>query len=228
MKRLSPDFFMLTGEQDFQCRSKRISYDTQQESVRLTRNDKLRLPECDKAQAEQLLLKHQPALCDANKQLAWISADGKQLLTGNRIDDGVGESVRVSAIDSNGDSQEDLELQPVIAPTDTHFTGLAMLGHSIALCWTDNTNQHGVDVIELGSKRHYSLDSLDNRPEKIWIDHQKRVWIVDSENKLVLCEGEPLPQPWNPAADIFKPQNANSHPFSVVKVIDLIQGGSVL
>ena len=228
MKKLSPDFFMLTGEQDFLCRSKRISYDIPQQSVRLTRNDKLRLPECDKQTANQLLLNHQPALCDANKQLAWISADGQRLLTGSIIDDETGESVRVSAIGNSGDSQENLELQPVMAPTDTHFVDLAMWERCIALCWTDDVNHHGVDVIELGSKRHYSLDSLDSSPEKIWLDRQKRIWVVDSDNSLIMCEGEPLPQPWNPAADIFKPLNDNPAPFSVVKSIQLKQSESVL
>ena len=168
---------MFTGEQDFLCRSTRLTYDRGQASIRLSRNDRLRLADCDKQQAEQLLLNHQPALSDANHQLAWISIDGKSLLTGNVIDDASAEPVRVSAIEAVAESMEMLELQPVTTTGDTRFTDLAMWDRSIALSWSDNVERHGVDVIELGSKRHYGINTLENVPEKIWIDRQKRIWI---------------------------------------------------
>ncbi len=219
---------MFTGEQDFLCRSTRLTYDRGQASIRLSRNDRLRLADCDKQQAEQLLLNHQPALSDVNHQLAWISIDGKSLLTGNVIDDASAEPVRVSAIEAAAESMEMLELQPVTTTGDARFTDLAMWDRSIALSWSDNVERHGVDVIELGSKRHYGIDTLENRPEKVWIDRQQRIWLIDNENKLILCDGEPLPQPWNPAAEVFKPLNANPHPFSVQQIIDLPTGNPVL
>lgn len=229
MKQLSPDFFTLTGEQDFQCRSKRLTYDKKQQSIRLTRNDILRLSSSNKQQAELLLENQRPVLCDADLQLAWISANGKSLLTGPVIDDESGEPVRASAAEDTANSAEMLELHPVETTGDAVFIDLAMWQRSIALCWSDDAaNRHGVDIIELGTKRHYLLDSLEFSPLKIWIDRQQRVWVVDSHNQLLLCTGEPLPQKWSPAPAVFKPLNDNTHPFSIQKTIELPAGEPVL
>jgi phage tail-like protein len=229
MKQLSPDFFTLTGEQDFHCRSTRLTYDKKQQSIRLTRNDNLRLPSCSKQQAELLLENHTAALCDADLQLAWISSDGKSLLTGSVINDESGEPVRVSAADDSANSAEMLELHPVETTGDAVFTDLAMWQRYIALCWSDEAaDRHGVDIIELGTKRHYLLDTLEFSPANIWIDRQQRVWVVDSHNQLLLCTGQPLPQQWNPAATIFRPLHDNPHPFSIQKTIQLPEGEPVL
>jgi phage tail-like protein len=229
MKRISPDFFTLTGEDDFRCRSRRLRYDREQQALILQRNDMLRLPTTGKAEAGSLLEHERPALCDANRELAWISADGKALLTGRRIDDTAGEPVRASAVEESAESAGMLELQPVTAPNDAVFTTLAMQERLVALGWSDEAaGSHGLDVVELGSKMRYRLDTLESAPRHLWIDPRARTWIVDSDNRLLQASGKPLPQAWNPQETAFQPLRANLHPFAVTAGYDLPAGGQVL
>ena len=60
MKQIASDYFTLTDEADFKCRSLRFRYDREQQAVVLQRNDSLRLPSTDKTAAETLLAGQRP------------------------------------------------------------------------------------------------------------------------------------------------------------------------
>lgn len=229
MKQIVPDYFTFTGEADFKCRSLRLRYDREQQAIVLQRNDMLRLPSTDKALAQALLANEQPALCDANRSIAWLSADGKRLLTGKRIDDASGEPLRAGAVGEFAESGEMLELEPVTAPDDAVFTALAMRDRMIALAWSDATaDVHGLDIVELGAKRRYRLDSLATQPARVWIDGSKRTWIIDSDKTLLIAQGQPLPQAWRPLETAFQPLESNLTPFAVTDEYALPAGAEFL
>ncbi len=229
MKQISPDYFTFTGEADFNCRSRRLRYDGAQRAMVLQRNDRLRLPETTKAQAAMLLKDHQAALCDANRQLAWISKDKKSLLTSGKLDDASGSPVRANSVEASEKSQELLELQPVTAPNKALFTALAMWDRSIVLAWSDKeAGRHGVDVVDLGSKIHYRLETLAAAPDQVWMDRQARVWVVTQDKQLSLASGKPLPQAWRPDPIAFKPLTDNLHPFALQASYPLPDGPELL
>src|SRR5207244_1877930 len=58
------------------------------------------------------------------------------------------------------------------------------------------------------------------RPLRAAIDHANRIWIAGS-TKLFLCEGEPLPQPYQPSGNRFEPVALNPHPLRIALQQDL-------
>ena len=219
-----PTDLILRGADDLATRSRRLSLDANSGALRLARADRLRLADSDTATAAALLAGQRPLLCDSNRSLAWIDATGTRLLTGplanGQPDETTAQAVRASAPDATAASTELLELAPVEAPAGTRFTALAMRDRRIALSFSDDAADHGLAVVELGSKRHYRL-ALDGAPLLVDIDPEQRIWIITADDRLLRCAGEPLPQPWRPAADAFRPLQDNPHPLSVQQVIPL-------
>jgi len=210
-----PKQLILTGPQDLRTRSLKLLLDAAAlggaGALRLGRNDQPRLAATGAAAAADLLAGQRPVLCDASRALAWIDAAGSALLTGPRVDDAAGEPVRASDPDGAGAGAEQLELAPVAAPPGTAFVDLAMRDRRIALAWTNGSagaaGDHGVAIVELGSKRHDRLP-LDAAPRRVWIDARQRIWVLTAD-ALLCCEGSPLPQPWRPDPAGFKPAVAN-------------------
>ena len=219
-----PTDLILRGDEELATRSRRLTFDAAGDALRLARADRLRLADTDAAAAAALLAGQRPVLCDGNRSVGWIDAGGTRLLTGplrgGRPDDGGAEPVRVNDPDGSAASAELLELAPVEAPAGTAFTALAMRGRRIVLAFSDGAAGHGIAVVELGSKRYVRL-ALDAEPLRVEIDPEQRIWIVTADDRLLRCEGEPLPQPWHPAADAFRPLQDNPHPLAVQQAISL-------
>ncbi len=225
MEFSEPTDLILHGADDLATRSQGLQF--ADGALRLARADRLRLPDTDAAAARDLVDGQRLLLCDMNRSPGWIDDAGDGLWSGP-LRDGVPDMaaavpVRASAPDAVADSAEALELAPVRAPAGSRFTALAMRGRRIALTWSDGAALHGVSVVELGGKRHYRL-TLDAEPLKVCLDPAERIWVVTADRRLLRCEGEPLPQPWRPAADTFKPLSANPSPLGVRQTLALDDG----
>jgi phage tail-like protein len=94
------------------------------------------------------------------------------------------------------------------------FTDLSLGGDGrLAACYGDGADHHGVLVFHLRRRWRTSCD-LAEAPIRAVIDEEDRVWVVTA-TELVLCEGEPLPHPYEPRGERFEPENGNPSPLRV-------------
>ena len=175
-----PTDLILRGAGDLATRSRRLTVDAAGGALRLARADRLRLADTGAAAAAALLAAQRPVLCDGRRRVGWIDAGGTRLLTGpladGRPDDAGAEPVQANDPDSVAASAEGLELAPVEAPAGTAFTDLAMRGRRIALTFSDGAADHGLAIVELGSKRHYRLTEGGEEALDRSRDVRERMW----------------------------------------------------
>lgn len=188
-------FFMFRDRQEFAHRSSSFSWDAARGGLRLAQNQSLRVPNAGTAESVTAWQSATPLVLDRFGQIARISAAG----TGIEYNAGRGFF-----------SLQDAELRDIVAPAG-QFRDLSVGGDGrLVAAWGDASDS-GVLVFHLGRRWVTSL-TLDDPVVRAVIDTDNRVWCV-TDTELVLCEGEPLPLPYQPSTDRFEPKRINPAPL---------------
>ncbi len=158
-----------------------------------------RLPGRAVAFASAARAESQPRVLDGYRQIGFLSDDGTALLC-----------------DIGGGAQPvlDGELSPVVAPAGV-FVDLAPGAESLlALPWHDVLqNRSGLVAFDL---RHRVVDRCDlpATPIRACVAPDRRFFVA-TEDKLLICAGASLPQPYLPLAARFEPSALVPHPLRV-------------
>ena len=110
----------------------------------------------------------------------------------------------------------DEELNRVAAPAG-RFTDLALGGRGrLVAGYSDGAARHGLVLFDLGARWQTVLaPELPAAPVRAIVDADDQVWCLTADS-LILCTGEPLPQPYQPLPGRFEPEAINPHPFAPV------------
>jgi len=202
-------FLLMDGEEDFSSRSDSFAWDESRNGFGLVQRQLLRISRPGLNTALKAWRKSAAVARDPFGYLARISGDGKSVEFSSSWKDGAWRVL------------EDELLSPVTAPIGT-FTDLHIGGDGrLALPYSDGT-QHGLLVFHL-RRRWQDHTALDHKAERAWVDSENRVWAASGE-KLTLCQGEPLPYPYEPKKERFEPVASNPHPLRVIWTIDIWDG----
>ena len=185
-------YFLLRSESEFEQGSTRLSWHAEQRALTLAQNQQLRLPASQSADALSAWQTSTPLALDRFNQVARLSPDRTQV----EFNSGRGFL-----------PLQDGELNPVAAPTGT-IKDLSLGGDGrMALPYSNDSDQHGLMLFHLG-RRWLTHCSLPLVPRRCWLDADNRSWCVSAET-LMLCQGEPLPLPYNPLDTRFEPLTLN-------------------
>ncbi|TQV71695.1 phage tail protein [Aliikangiella marina] len=96
-----------------------------------------------------------------------------------------------------------------------NFTDIAVGGDGrLVAGYSNDSDQHGLLVFQL-AKRWQAAVALVEKPIRVAIDQENRVWAV-SEANLFCCEGEPIPHAYQPQATRFEPVEINPNPLRLI------------
>ncbi|MFA7618130.1 MAG: phage tail protein [Thiohalomonadaceae bacterium] len=196
----STPYFLLRSAGEFEHDAAELCWNTALEALTLAQNQSLRLPASDPAGALSAWQTATPLALDSFNQMARLSGDRTTV----EFNSGRGFL-----------TLQDDALADVAAPLGA-FADMALGGDGrLALPFTDGTNQHGLLVFHLVRRWQTHCDlSADPAgdplppPRRGWVDGENRIWIVTA-NHLLLCEGEPLPLPYEPQPARFEPEILN-------------------
>ncbi len=185
-------YFLLRGEAELTEGSSRLHYNHALQALSLAQDQDLRLPASNPAAALSLWQTAKPMAVDSFYQVARLS----------------GDETRVEFNSGRGWlTLQDGELQNVAAPAGTvKDLNLNHLGR-LAMPYSNDTDRHGLLVFDL-RKRWLTSCELPVAPRRAWTDGLNRIWCVSSD-QLMLCQGEPLPLPYQPHDDRFEPLHEN-------------------
>jgi phage tail-like protein len=191
-------YFLLREAAEFAHRSSRMLWDERRGALVLAQNQALRLPASDAAAALSAWASAQPLVVDGFLQQGRISS------AGNTLEYNSGRGFLPLA---------DGELRLVDTPAGD-FTDIAVGGDGrIAAGYSDN-DSHGLLVFHL-AKRWQVAVSLPQRPLRVWVDADNTHWCLCAQ-RLVACQGEPLPHTYIPQAARFEPVDINPHPLRII------------
>lgn len=195
-------YFLLRTADDFDQSSHRLRWNRAVGALTLAQNQTLRLPvRLAPAAARSVWENSRPLAVDGFGQLGRLSPDR----TGVEYHSGQGDF----------EPLRDDALQPLTAPIG-RFRDLTLGGDGrLALPFSDDS-QHGLLLFHLGRRWQTRCDlSADPAtgtplptPRRAWVDRDNRIWLITA-NHLLLCQGQPLPQPYQPLADRFEPETLN-------------------
>lgn len=144
--------------------------------------------------------------------------------------DGCGP-VLVNSEQLQADSLAELLLEPVTATEGSKFIDLHLGGDGrVALIESDGATTVGLRVVHLAKRWQLSLHwplAEWGVPKRCWVDQQNRIWVA-SDVRLLLFEGEPLPQDYRPWVDRFEPLFINPHPLRLIDNLPLPPGHEVM
>jgi phage tail-like protein len=204
-------YFLLRSEAELEKGSRRLQYHKELQALTLAQNQSLRLPESDPTTALNAWGTARPMAVDRYYQVARLSEDA-------------------SSVEFNSGRGwlplKDGELKTVAAPVGTIKDLNLNREGRLAIPYGNDTDQHGLMLFHL-RKRWLSLCSLPLAPRRAWVDSLNRIWCV-SANHLMLCQGEPLPLPYQPLDDRFEPLNENLNILSLSWQQDLPIGWQAL
>jgi phage tail-like protein len=190
--------FLLREPDEFDHRSSNFIWDSGRKALIMAQQQELRLPESNTAAALAAWAAARPLVIDAFGQLGRISNDGA------RIEYNSGRGFR---------GLLDGELGAVTAPAGD-FVDLTLGGDGRLAAPFESGADHGLLVFHLGHRWQTEV-RLPERPLRAAVDRNNRIWVV-GPTTLFLCEGEPLPQPYQPSSDRFEPMALNPHPLRVL------------
>ncbi|MDJ0621411.1 MAG: phage tail protein [Desulfocapsaceae bacterium] len=185
-------YFLLRSEVELAEGSSRLHYNHALQALGLAQNQDLRLPASDPAAALSIWQTTKPMAVDSFYQVARLSNDG------TRVEFNSGRGWL---------ALQDGELQNVVAPIGTIKDLSLNRAGRLAMPYSNDTDQHGLLVFDL-RKRWLTSCELPVAPRRVWTDAMNRIWCV-SVDQLMLCQGEPLPLPYQPQDDRFEPMNEN-------------------
>jgi len=208
------EFQLLNNAEDFSNTVQSCEWDESQGVFRLALRQQPRFSQLD-GTAALAAWENTPALaCDEFGQFGLLSEDSRSLhyaLDWQSLKLQATQPVLASNEASSAGSAAALSLDPVDAPADARFVDLHLGGDSrVALPYSDGNAQHGLTVVHL-AKRWQRRCRLAEAPKRAWVDHLNRIWVA-SDQWLALCEGEPLPQAYQPEPSRFEavPLNPNA------------------
>jgi hypothetical protein len=209
-------FLLLASAEDFASANAGIGWDQSLGALVLAQRQRLRLPPTDPAASDLAWGEARPLVLDDHGQIGRLSPDRTRF-----------EFAPAWTSDPNGPSSwspvlasrlaspaaagtaDDLILDPVDAPTGTHFTDLHLGGADrpgeglAALTYSDGNTSHGLILIHL--RLRWQADCrLAEAPLRVWLDGAGRAWILGAET-LTLCAGSPLAQPYGPSRIVSSP-----------------------
>lgn len=189
----STRYFLLRTADEFANASTRLQWHPLRQALTLAQNQDLRLPASQPEEAMEQWRTATPMAMDSFGQIARLSDDLRQVL----FNSGRGEM-----------PLEDGMLEELAPPDDCRYLDMNLNRDGLlALAWSDGANQHGLTLFHLGHRWQASC-SLPERVHRVWLDRQNRVWCLGA-SLLMLCEGEPLPLPYQPDQSRFEPVTVN-------------------
>jgi len=193
-------YILLRDKRELDHRASGLVWDEQRGALILAQDQELRLPAGDAEAALAAWETAVPLVYDGFGQVARIDPD-----TPARVQYNAGRGF-LPLMDG--------ELKPLRAPSGV-FVDLAVGGDGrLAAAWSDGADTHGVELLHLGKRWRTSV-ALQERPRRVCVDADNRLWCVGA-NTLVLCEGEPLPQPYRGDSTRFEPEQDNPRPLRIV------------
>jgi|GEM_PF-773428 len=200
-------YFLLRGAEDFAHGSSLCGWDERRDAFTLLQQQSLRLPRLARAEALAARDASAPLLRDPFGQIGVIAPAGNPN-AGVRILVDAGRGFR---------PLEDGDLRPVAPPVGA-FSDIALGGDGrLVACYSDIPSaRHGLLLFHLGRRWQTRLaPELPDPPRRAIVDADQRVWCV-TDQALILCEGEPLPHPYQPLPTRFEPLEINPRPFAPV------------
>lgn len=193
-------YCLLRTADEFEQGSTRLHWNSAQQALTLVQNQTLRLPAADPAAALAAWQSSTPLALDSFNQVGRLSSDRSSM----EFNSGRGFL-----------TLQDGELTDVTAPAGS-FVDVALGGDGrLALPYSDNAGEHGLVLFHLGRRWQTRCDlSRDSDgaalppPRRAWVDGENRIWLITASG-LLLCEGGPLPLPYNPQPVRFEPETLN-------------------
>lgn len=251
-------YFVLNSLEDFRTRQRhRCVWNSREQLFHLAIDHQPRLPKQGQKSGDQWPAmeewkKAEPLAMDQFQQLGFLSPERDQLFYArswqHKLEfdrrqtyseeeraqlpklDGCGP-VLVNSEQLQADSLTELLLEPVTAPEGSKFIDLHLGGDGrVALIESDGANTVGLRLVHLAKRWQLSLHwplADWGAPKRVWVDQQNRIWVA-SDTRLLLFEGEPLPQDYRPWVDRFEPLFINPHPLRLIDHLPLPPGHEVM
>lgn len=214
-------FFLLGSSADFVTDGfDDCSWDEQQQVFRLAPNQQPRVAESDRTVARAGWAASRPMVEDRFGQLGFLSEDRSGFLYALnwseyqkfRQGDSAATAGPVQATSETGvgETAADVSLEAIVAPAGCQFRDIALGGDGrVALPYSNGLATHGLQLVHLRRRWQRHLD-LSFVPRRAQVDHLNRIWVA-GDQWLALCEGEPLPQAYQPEPDRFEPEVVNPY-----------------
>ncbi|APE29735.1 phage tail protein [Halomonas aestuarii] len=185
-------YFLLRSEAELAEGSRRLQWHAGRQALTLAQNQSLRLPASDAVAALAAWQAATPMAVDTHYQVARLGADARSV----EFNSGRGWL-----------PLKDGELNSLSAPAGTlRDLNLNREGR-LAVPFSDDIDQHGLLLFHL-RQRWLTRCALPVAPRRAWVDADDRVWCIGAD-RLMLCQGEPLPLPYAPRDDRFEPLTPN-------------------
>jgi phage tail-like protein len=210
-------FLLLKQASDFASRSLKFVWDAQQQVFRLEQQQPHFFPEITPEAALAVLKATPVRVIDNYGQIGGIAKDDDQQGFWVKPDWQSQNWYPVQAGTDDADAQSigDLNLAAVRLQGNNRFTDVHLGGGSLAGLAIQGDDD-AVLLVDL-QRRWQQRCALDIQPQRLWVDEQRRVWLIGQfqdddghlQHGLAMAKGEPLPQPYPPPALQFYPQISN-------------------
>lgn len=201
-------YFLLRTADEFEQGSSRLHWNTALQALTLAQNQSLRLPaSAAPAAALAAWQASTPLAIDRFNQVGRLSVDR------SRVEFNSGRGFL---------PLQDEELVPVAAPAGA-FTDMVLGGDGrLALPFTfagadDAPARHGLVLFHLARRWQTTCSLTTDQngaplppPLRACVDSDNQVWLITASH-LLLCSGEPLPQPYQAQPARFEPETLNPH-----------------
>ncbi|MEQ5801100.1 phage tail protein [Halomonas sp. H10-9-1] len=185
-------YFLLRSEAEFAEGSRRLQWHAGRQALTLAQNQHLRLPASDPTSALAAWQAATPMAVDAHYQVARLGADARS------VEFNSGRGWR---------PLKDGDLNTLRAPAGT-LRDLSLNREGLlAVPFSDDADQHGLLLFHL-RQRWLAQCALPVAPRRAWVDADARIWCLAAD-RLMLCQGAPLPLPYAPRESRFEPVTPN-------------------
>ena len=210
-------FLLLKQASDFASRSLKFIWDGQQQVFRLEQQQAHYFPEISPEDALTVLKTSLVRVIDNYGQIGGIAKDDDQqgFWVKPEWQSQSWYPVQASTVNADAQSIGDLTLAAVRVKGNNRFADLHLGGGSLAALAIQG-DENAVLLVDL-QRRWQQRCQLDMQPNRLWVDGQRRVWLIGQyldddgniQHGLALAKGEPLPQVYQPPALEFYPQISN-------------------
>ncbi len=186
-------YFLIRTAEEFANASTRLQWNPLCQALTLAQNQDLRLPASQPEPAMEQWRTATPMARDSFGQIARLSDDQQQVM----FNSGRGSM-----------PLEDDQLDAINPEADCRYLDMNLNREGLlALTWSNGVNRHGLTLFHLGRRWRASC-SLPEQAHRVWLDGENRAWCLGA-SLLMLCEGEPLPLPYQPDPVRFEPVITN-------------------
>lgn len=196
----STRYFLLRSAEEFANASARLQWQPLRQALTLAQNQALRLPASAPEVAMERWQLATPMARDSFGQIAHLSEDRRRVI----VNSGRGDI-----------ALEDDQLDEVLPAEDCEYLDMNLNREGLlALLWSNEEDKHGLTLFDLGG-RWQTHCSLPEKAHRVWLDGENRAWCLGS-SQLMLCEGKPLPLPYNPQPGRFEPEAINPSQLTII------------